>query len=377
MSRRRRSPLILILSLTLVVLCLITAILLAAIPSQTEALFGPPAENLSTLDRLTLSLKLLASQELLRTPLNPAGTPVSFVIDSGESVVSIAARMVEAGLIPNADAWTDYLVYRGMDVAMQAGNYRLSPALSSVGIAEYMRDPRSHEINFAILPGWRLEEIAASLPSSGLAITPEEFLSFTQNDGVSSLDERLPAGLSSLEGYLLPGEYAIIHGASIVELLPMLLDRLFETVSGELITAYSAQGLSLEQAITLASLVEREAILDDEMPLIASVFLNRLVVGMRLESDPTVQYALGYDELSATWWKVPLAGSDLSIDSSYNTYIHTGLPPAPICNPSTEALQAVAYPESSGYYFFRAACDGSGRHRFSETYEEHLNNACQ
>jgi UPF0755 protein len=183
--------------------------------------------------------------------------------------------------------------------------------------------------------------------------------------------------LSSLEGYLLPGEYAIIHGASIVELLPMLLDRLFETVSGELITAYSAQGLSLEQAITLASLVEREAILDDEMPLIASVFLNRLVVGMRLESDPTVQYALGYDELSATWWKVPLAGSDLSIDSSYNTYIHTGLPPAPICNPSTEALQAVAYPESSGYYFFRAACDGSGRHRFSETYEEHLNNACQ
>ena len=204
----------------------------------------------------------------------------------------------------------------------------------------------------------------------------EEFLAITQSEGVSSLDGRLPGGLPSLEGYLLPGEYPVLRGARLDELLPQLLDHFFEAVSGDLSQAYSAVGLSLEQAVILASLVEREAVLDEEMPLIASVFLNRLATGMRMDSDPTVQYALGYEALSDSWWKVPLAGSDLAIDSPFNTHIYSGLPPAPICNPSLQALQAVAYPEVTGYYFFRAACDGSGRHHFSATYEEHLNNAC-
>ena len=285
--------------------------------------------------------------------------------------------MQAAGLIPDAGAWVDYLVYSGLDVQLQAGNYRLSAALSPVGIAQYMQDPRSHEIRFAILPGWRLEEIAASLPSSGLAITPEEFLSLTGNGGVSSLDGRLPAGLPTLEGYLLPGEYEVIRGASSVELLQVLLGAFFGVVTPDLTQAYTDQGLSLERAVILASMVEREAILDEEMPMIASVFLNRLAAGMRLESDPTVQYALGYDSTGAGWWKVPLDGNDLAIDSLYNTYLYGGLPPAPICNPSVAALQAVAHPENSGYYFFRAACDGSGRHNFSITYEEHVNNACE
>ena len=190
------------------------------------------------------------------------------------------------------------------------------------------------------------------------------------------MDGRLPADLPSLEGYLLPGVYPVIRGATLDELLPQLLAHFFEAVSGDLSQAYVARGLSLEQAVILASLVEREAVLDEEMPLIASVFLNRLATGMGMESDPTVQYALGYDSRSESWWKVPLAGSDLAIDSPFNTHIHAGLPPSPICNPSVQALQAVAYPEVTGYYFFRAACDGSGRHLFSATYEEHLNNAC-
>jgi UPF0755 protein len=377
MSRRRGSPLIPILGLVLIVACLISGVLLAAIPSQAESRFGRPTEYLSAIDRLTLSFKLLANQASLLTPLNPAGPPVSFVIESGESVASIAGRMASAGLIPDAGAWSDYLVYRGLDVSLQTGDYRLSPALSPVGIAEYMQDPRSHEILFAILPGWRLEEIAASLPSSGLSITPEAFLAIAQNDAASSLDGRLPAGLSSLEGYLLPGEYPVMRGASLDELLPALLARFFEAVSDELVQAYAVQGLSLEQAVVLASVVEREAMVDDEMPMIASVFLNRLAAGMRLESDPTVQYALGYDSTSANWWKVPLGTDDLDLGSLYNTYLVGGLPPGPICNPSETALRAVAYPEYSGYYFFRAACDGSGRHLFAVTYEEHRNNACQ
>ncbi len=116
---------------------------------------------------------------------------------------------------------------------------------------------------------------------------------------------------------------------------------------------------------------------DDEKPEIASVFYNRLQIGMRLESDPTVQYAVGYNTEQKTWWTNPLNADQLQIDSPYNTYVYQDLPPTPICMPSQLAIQAVISPKITPYYFFRASCDGSGRHLFSETYEQHLNNACQ
>jgi UPF0755 protein len=139
---------------------------------------------------------------------------------------------------------------------------------------------------------------------------------------------------------------------------------------------FQQQGLSLFQAVTLASIVQREAIVEDEMPLIASVFLNRLKAGMKLESDPTVQYALGYQEESGKWWKSPLSLDELKVDSPYNTYLYSNLPPGPIANPGLNALKAVAFPAQTPYYYFRAACDGSGKHTFAETFEEHQLNAC-
>jgi UPF0755 protein len=137
------------------------------------------------------------------------------------------------------------------------------------------------------------------------------------------------------------------------------------------------QELDLRQAVTLASLVQREAVVADEGAQIASVFYNRLRAGMKLDSDPTVQYALGYNNAQGTWWTNPLSAIDLQIDSPYNTYIYTGLPPGPIANPSISALRAVAFPAETPYYFFRARCDGSGLHVFSITFEEHLQNGCQ
>ena len=110
---------------------------------------------------------------------------------------------------------------------------------------------------------------------------------------------------------------------------------------------FANPGLSVYQAVILASIVERESIQDEEMTLIASVFLNRLNIGMTLGSDPTIQYALGFDSVQNTWWKNPLSLADLKFDSPYNTYIYAGLPPAPISNPSLDALQAVAFPEVS------------------------------
>jgi len=110
--------------------------------------------------------------------------------------------------------------------------------------------------------------------------------------------------------------------------------------------------------------------------MIASVFLNRMAINMKLDSDPTVQYAAGYQEGRGGWWTNPLSLADLQIDSPYNTYIYNGLPPGPISSPSLAAMQAVATPAQSPYYYFRAACDGSGRHNFARTFEEQVQNAC-
>jgi UPF0755 protein len=270
----------------------------------------------------------------------------------------------------------DYLVYRGFDVTLMAGTYRLSPANSPIQIADSMQDPSSQEVVFSILPGWRLEEIAASLPTSGLAIIPEEFMSATTEGNPSLRDARLPDDLSSLEGYLMPGQYPVTRGTTLDELLGVLISSFFSSTTDSILVGFTDQGLSLEQAVILASIIQRETQVADEMPVIASVFINRLAAGMRLESDTTVQFALGFDPVSKSWWKVPLNAIDLSFNSTYNTYLVAGLPPAPICNPGIEALQAVAQPASTGYYFFRALCDGSGRHAFADTYELHLANAC-
>jgi UPF0755 protein len=110
--------------------------------------------------------------------------------------------------------------------------------------------------------------------------------------------------------------------------------------------------------------------------MIASVYLNRLRTPMKLDADPTVQYALGYNALQRTWWTNPLGAADMQIASPFNTYINDGLPPAPISNPGLTALQAVANPAESDYLYFSARCDGSGYHQFAQTFAEHLEHLC-
>lgn len=144
----------------------------------------------------------------------------------------------------------------------------------------------------------------------------------------------------------------------------------------QLLNAQSAT-LASDELIKLASIIQRETQDSTEMPLIASVFYNRLAIDMRLETDPTVQYALGFDPATQTWWKAPLTFNDLAVESDYNTYKVQGLPPGPICSPGREAILAAFAPEQTGYYFFRAKCDGSLTHNFAVTYEEHLENGCE
>ena len=182
---------------------------------------------------------------------------------------------------------------------------------------------------------------------------------------------------ASLDGFLFPGEYEIDRKISTEDLILTFLKRFSDEVSEEIISAIQAQGLSLYEGITLASIIQRETFMDDERSVMASVFDNRLQQGMRLETDPTVQYALGFSQEWGNWWKSPLNTGDLQVNSPYNTYIIFGLPPTPIANPDLPSILAVAYPEQTDYYYFRAKCDGSGYHDFSVTFEEHVSKGCK
>ena len=146
-----------------------------------------------------------------------------------------------------------------------------------------------------------------------------------------------------------------------------------ERFTAEMRQATVEREMTIYQVVTLASIVEREAVVAEERPIIAGVFLNRLEKGMSLESCPTVQYALGYQEDAAQWWKTPVTLEEFDhVDSPYNTYLNPGLPPGPICNPGLASIQAVLEPVKSDYLYFLAKGDGS--HAFAKTFEEHLQN---
>ncbi len=359
--------------LVLVFLCLLLLGAFMGVPALAGRRYGPPSPALGAFDRLAISARLLWYGGVLTQPLDPHGLEQLFEVERGESVASIAIRLEEVGLIRSAAAFRAYLIYTGLDTSLQAGEYLLSPAQSIIDIAREMQDATPEQVPFVILPGWRMEEIAASLPTSGLDISPDEFLA-AASSAPRGLDF-LPATVST-EGFLYPDSYIVPRDTSVDALLSGFLRNFGLHLTTDLREGFDRQGLDIYQAVTLASLVQREAVQPEEAAQIASVFLNRLAIGMKLDSDPTVQYALGYNAVQATWWTNPLSAQDLQFDSPYNTYLYNGLPPGPICNPSLDSLRAVAFPAETPYYYFRARCDGSGLHDFSVTFEEHLQNGC-
>ncbi|MCX6024963.1 MAG: endolytic transglycosylase MltG, partial [Chloroflexi bacterium] len=252
----------------------------------------------------------------------------------------------------------------------------MSPNLTPRALADLRVSGSSRQSELTVFPGWRVEELASALEQHGVPIPAADFIAASHRRPANlALYLAIPAQ-NGLEGFLLPGRYLVERSAN-ADLLVFEMASAFErAATDDLRRALEARGLSLYQAVTLASIIEREAMHNDEMPLIASVFLNRMNSGMLLEADPTVQYALGFYPPQATWWRSPLGSSDLQVDSPFNTYLYGGLPPGPICNPSLDALLAVANAPATSYYFFRAACDDSGRHVFAQTYNQHLANAC-
>jgi UPF0755 protein len=188
--------------------------------------------------------------------------------------------------------------------------------------------------------------------------------------GYAFLEQR-PAE-ATLEGYLFPDTYRLPQNAGARDLIERMLDTFDTRVPPEMRAQAAAQGRSLHDVIILAAIVEREAVLPRERATIASVYLNRLAAGMKLDADPTVQYALGQP---GDWWPQITADDYVAVDSPWNTYLYPGLPPGPIANPGLESIKAVLAPEDTPYLFFMRDCDADdGSHLFAATEEEHLNN---
>jgi UPF0755 protein len=362
----------------LIISSLGTSLLLvfSLIARKVESHFGPPTDQLDRSQQILYTMRLFLKTDQLVEYRTKEETEMVFTVDEGEPPASITHRMRESNLISDTSSFIDLLIYSGFDRKIQPGVYRIEPEMNSVALANMLVNPNPQFVAFSFLAGWRWEEIANLLPGSGLEIDTGDFQDALQR---SKIPFQNPEGYEMFgsEGYLSPGDYLISRSATADEIVQIFIDRFMETLPDHFEKKAITLQLSPHEVVILASIVQKEMILSEEASLIASVFLNRLRENMPLQSDPTVQYALGYDEVEKTWWKTKLSTEDLGIESQFNTYLKDGLPTTPICNPGLDAIQAVLRPEETNYLYFRAACDESGRHLFSETYGEHLENACE
>lgn len=338
---------------------------------------GEPSARLNPLERLALRAYLTVRAGDLLVPAGVDPTPRPVTVQPGENADVVAARLAQAGLVSDALLLELYLRYTGLDQRIEAGDFTLTANMTVPEVAQALTNAGAREVEVRVWEGWRREQIGLALAGRpDLKFSAEDWLRLTGPGappvGSFALYGDLPAE-ASLEGFLLPDTYRLMPGAGARDLLAKVLAASDAFLSPTYRAAVAARGLSLYQAVTIASLIEREAVVDDERPLIASVMLNRLAVGQALEIDATVQYALG---APGDWWP-PVAGLDFrSIASPYNTYYVSGLPAGPIASPGRASLQAVADAATTDYYYYRARCDGSHRHNFARTFEEHLANGC-
>jgi UPF0755 protein len=307
--------------------------------------------------------------------LSPEDTVV-FQVYEGETTADIARRLAEEGLIRSAWAFeVDARHVQRVDGQLRAGRYILRAGMKSREILETLaQGPEEEETTFTLLEGYRLEEVAENLERQGVVTAEEFFAAAEQSYDYDFLADR-PEG-SSLEGYLFPDTYRVPSDYSAFQVIDFVFQNFDQKLTPEMRAQAQEQGLSIYEVVTLASIVEREVIVPQERPIVASVYLNRLDLGMNLQACPTVQYALGYDEQSGRWWReLDFDALDVDalaeIDHPYNTYRYGGLPPGPICSPGLASLMAVLEPAETDYYYFVAKGDGSGEHAFARTLEEH------
>jgi UPF0755 protein len=323
-----------------------------------------------------LSLYLQANADRINTPLNDDPTPIPFTVEVGETAISIGTRLQQLGLIDDIVLFRRFLQYNGLDATLEAGEYMLRRNMSMREIGEALQHSKVEEVVITIPEGWRAEQVAELLSKQGI-MDGSIFLGDVRQ-GVAIQHPLLadrPAG-AGFEGYLFPETYRLPKQAKPEDLLVRMLDTMQSRLPISWEGMASAQGLTFFQVLTVASIVEREAVIADERPAIASVYLNRLKKAMYLNADPTVQYAMGYQPDTGQWWKTPVTIEEYQgVSSPYNTYLNPGLPPGPICSPGASAIIAALQPAQTNYLYFVAR--GDGGHVFATTLEEHERNVQQ
>jgi peptidoglycan lytic transglycosylase G len=359
---------------------------LGDIPEQPRvALITPASEQPLNLSPDALELRLLGfylrmQDQVVQTPAGADSSLRPFTVEQGEIASTVSVRLQEEGFISDAELFRLYMRYHGIDQRLAAGRFNLSTDMSMPEIAEKLQQPQVEEIVLTVPEGMRAEEVADLLNVRGV-MDGEAFLSMVRGGSASAraLGDYpfLPDGLTSLEGYLFPDTYRLPAQATPADLIQRMLDNFGQRVSSDILAPAAAAGRGLSQVVTMASIVEREAQLADERPLIASVYWNRVsgacsaeTGGAYLQADPTVQYAAGRP--GEWWWKPPSVEAYQEIQSPYNTYLRPGLPPGPIASPGLSAIQAAAAPAETNYCFFLAMGDGS--HVFATTLAEHQAN---
>lgn len=310
-------------------------------------------------------------------PVEPSERDVRITIEPGTGTSGIASMLEDNGLIKNSFFFVSYLKWKSEGSRFQAGVYDLKPGVTYDEIIAKLNSGdvvKAEMIRFTIPEGFTVMQMAEKLAEQGIA-DQEIFLQLTkQGDGLDSpLLEDIQSGDALkylLEGYLFPETYELKKGSTEADIVNRMLEETEKRLEG--IADFDAKltktGLSLNELMTVASLIEREVVADSERGMVAGVIYNRLAKDMKLEIDATVQYLLDKP-------KERLLNSDLrSVDSPYNTYLYAGLPPGPIAAPSLKSIEAALEPEASEYLFYVTKKDGSGEHLFAKTYKEHLKN---
>jgi len=325
---------------------------------------------------------ILGSPDLVdEVPPTPVPTPsaspkpVSVSVEQGQGVIEIGDTLEDAGVIDSAIQFRVLVALLGYEKMLQAGDYEFEPDMPALQVVYRMRRGIVSPNFVTVVEGWRLEEIAGALDERGI-ISREDFLdaAVAGNFDEFAFLDRLGAQ-TPLEGYLLPATYFYRRSDTAEDVIQQMLEAMDKAFTPGMREDALDAGLTLHGVLTLASIIEREAKVPEERPVMAQVFLKRLRLGIALEADPTVQYAVAEDTESVAesgYWKTELTKEDLGVDSLYNTYRYGGLPPGPIAAPRMDSILAVIQPADTNYLYFVARPDGS--HAFAETFEEHQRN---
>ena len=366
---RPRDPLTLVLGALLVY----AALVLAGARALVER---APGEAASALDERSGTAAVAVSVALGESELD---------VPQGAGASGIARIAAEAGVLSDEQAFLLLLDYQRAAPELQAGLYTLPRPTPAGELIRRLRSGVPRELVICVPAGLRLEELrelvlgereAPPGCAEGPLVPASGWDDAHEGPRSHPLLSGRPEG-ATLQGYLAARSYALEDAESAESLVEAMLDALARVVTPELRRQAAERGLALHELLTLASIVEREGAVEEEYPLIASVFLNRLESGVPLQADPTVQYAVATRESVERhgWWKEALTLDDLAVESPYNTYRVAGLPPGPIAQPGAAAIRAVAdAPETDLFYFVASpSCDGVSN-IFSETLDEHVAN---